>query len=316
MRLFIHLVLIFSLSLVLIKSTDLLILTLKKVSEEIKIGKFAFTSFLIALATSLPELFVGITAALEGKPALSLGNVIGSNIADLSLVAGGASLLGGSLLVKGSFLERDFFYTFLAGVAPLFLLYDGTLSRIDGLVLILIYGFYNVTVLKQKKTEKEGVLTTIFRRLQRKKTGRDFGIIFLSAALLLFSADLLVKIASKMAFSFNIPLLLIGIFVVGVGTSLPELAFETRAVLARQSSMFFGNLLGSVVANSTLIIGLTAFISPIKIQIFEEYLLASLFFGIIFLLFYIFVKSKKRLDRWEGVVLIFAYLVFLFLEAF
>ena len=142
----VYLVLILFFSFLLIKATDILVVNLKGFSTRLGLGQFAVTTFLLALATSLPELFVGITSALEGTPNLSLGNIIGSNIADLSLVIGGAALFAGAVNVRGRFLQRDVFYAFLAGAAPMVLLFDKQLTRVDGLILLALYGFYKPPV--------------------------------------------------------------------------------------------------------------------------------------------------------------------------
>jgi len=152
------------------------------------------------------------------------------------------------------------------------------------------------------------------RRLSHKGTKKELGWLFLGVALLLFSADMIVRIASKMALALNLPLLLIGLFLVAVGTSLPELAFELRAVREKEPGMVFGDLLGSVVANGTLIIGLVALIAPIRIRAFNEYLLATMAFVLLFGLFYLFIRTKRKLERWEGAVLLGVYLLFILLE--
>ena len=310
------LILFFSLSLV--WATDLLISSLKILSEETKVGKFALTSFILALATSIPELVVGITAALEGKPALVLGNVLGSNIADLSLVIGGAALLGGEVLVLGEVFTRDMFLTFLVSILPIFLLLDKTLSRLDGAVLLFLYLFYQFTVLrgKRKETRGRGWIKRLLKRLVPLSGNhkREWANFFLGAALLLLSADLLVKSAAHLASSFLIPLLLIGLFLVAVGTSLPELSFEISAIKRREVGMVFGDLLGSVVANSSLILGVTSLLHPVKISAFEDFLLATTFFVFIFGLFYFFTRTKRKLERWEGAVLLFLYLTFALVE--
>jgi cation:H+ antiporter len=108
--------------------------------------------------------------------------------------------------------------------------------------------------------------------------------------------------------------LLVGLFLVAIGTSLPELAFELKAIREKEPGMVFGDLLGSVVANGTLIIGITSLISPIKIQAFNEYLLATAAFVVIFGVFYLFIRTKKKLERWEGAVLLGAYVIFILLE--
>lgn len=319
-----YLALIFGFSVLLIKATDILVVNLRVLSKQTRVGEFAITTFLLALATSLPELVVGVAAALEGEANLALGNVIGSNIADLSLVIGGAALIGGTVAVRGIFLRRDVFYAFLAGAAPMVLLFDKSLNRIDGFILLALYGFYNVWVLRERQQRlaeareggEESFVKRLLNRLTDKGTQKEFGWLFLGVALLLFSADMIVKIANKMAITLNIPLLLIGLFIVAVGTSLPELAFSLKAVKEHRPSMVFGDLLGSVVANGTLIIGLVALISPIRIQAFDEYLLATMAFVFIFGLFYFFIRTKRKLERWEGALLLGVYLIFVFLEFF
>jgi len=316
-----YLLLIFGFSLVLIKATDVIVVNLKGLSDKTKVGRFAITSFLMALATSLPELVVCLAAALDNQSNLALGNVIGSNIADLSLVIGGAALIGGAVAVRGLFLRRDVFYAFLAGSAPMVLLFDKSLTRMDGLILLLLYGFYINWVFKERQErlagtrgEEEGLVRRLLRQMSHRGTQKEVGWLFLGLAMLLFAAEMLVRLASKMAIAFNLPLLLIGLFLVAVGTSLPELAFSLKAIRKHESSMVFGDLLGSVVANGTLIIGLAALISPLRIQAFDEYLLATIAFVVIFGIFYLFIRTKHRLERWEGAALFGVYLIFVLLE--
>ncbi len=305
----------------LVKATDVLIINLRRLARTTRLGEFAVTTMFLALATSLPELFVGITSALEGTPNLSLGNIIGSNIADLSLVIGGAALIGGTVGVHGQFLRRDVFYAFLAGAAPMILLFDKSLSQVDGLILLALYGFYHVIVFTERKKEmvtakkeEEGMVRQLLRRLNHRGGGKELAWVFLGVALLLFSADMIVRIAGWLTLSLHVPLLLIGLFVVAVGTSLPELAFELKAVRAHKPEMVFGDLLGSIVANGTLVIGFTALLTPIKIRAFDEYLLATMIFVATFALFYFFIRTKRKLERWEGALLLGLYFLFIFLE--
>ncbi len=100
------------------------------------------------------------------------------------------------------------------------------------------------------------------------------------------------------------------------GTTLPELVFSIKTLKEGQKEMFFGNLLGSIVTNGTLVIGLVALISPFRIQAFSDYLLATMAFLIIFGILFFFIKTKQKLERWEGVVLLLIYLLFVFLETF
>jgi len=305
--------------LILIKATDILILNFRSLCQKTKLGEFAVTGLVLGLATSFPELFVGLVSALEGSPNLSLGNVIGANIANLSLVIGGAALLGGSVIIHGDFLYRDLFYVFLGGLAPLALFWDGDLSRVDGLILLFLYGFYQVIVFKNQirgksLDQKENLPFRFFRHLGKKETSREIGWIFLGIAVLLFSGEMIVRVAKQMALGLNLPLILVGILLVSLGTTLPELFFEWEAIKRKEPEMVFGNLSGSIVANGTLIIGLVSLISPLKNQVFAGYLAACGVFTFMFLLFYYFVRTKRKLERWEGGVLLGFYFLFFLLE--
>ena len=305
-------------SFLLIRLTELLVKHLRHLDSRLQLGRFAITSLFLALATSLPELFVGITSSLEGSSSVSLGNVLGSNIANLSIVAGLAAVIGGKLRIQNGSTKEDLLHAFVAGTAPLILLYDRVLSRMDGVILISLYGFYNYTLLSKRvrgyEEEQELFVFRFFRRLQPARIRHELGLIFLYAGGLFLLSDLIIRLAKLVAAGLGIPVFLIGLFIIALGTSLPELAFEIEAVRKRESSMFMGNLIGSTVANATLVIGITALIFPVRIAAFGEYLLASIFFGIVFALFFFFTRTKHQLERWEGGVLIGAFLLFLLLE--
>ena len=306
----------------LIQATDRLVVELRGLSSVTRIGKFGLTAFILAFATSLPELVVGIASALEGRPSLSLGNILGSNIANISLVVGGAAIIGGSVKVMGEFLRRDLFSAFLAGSLPLLLLIDGVLSRTDALVLFAVYVWFTTTALRKTSEELASYQesgTPLWHRVILKFNQRAVRKHSLWMGLwilvLLFSAEMLVKMSVSLAGSMGIPVILVGLFFISIGTTLPEFAFEVRALRSGEPAMIFGNLIGSIVANSTLIIGLVALIRPIQLDGgFQPYLLATAAFVILFGLFWVFVSTKRTLERWEGVLLLLVYLLFAYFE--
>lgn len=313
-----YLLLLIIFSFLLIKATELLILSLNNIADRAKIGKFAITGFILALATSLPELFISVTAALEGQSSLAVGTILGSNIADISLVIGGAALIGGSIGVTGELVKKEIVYAFLAGIFPLILLLDAELNRVEGVLLLFIYGFYHYSVLANGakiKYSSGNMARSILKRLNHRGTRKEFSWVFLGAALLIFSADGIVRMATLVARSFNMPMFLIGLFLVAVGTSLPELSFEIRAVQKKEVGMVFGDLLGSITANSTLILGIASLINPITLTAgLKPYFWATAAFLLLFFFFWLFTRTKKKLDRWEGLVLILIYFVFIFWE--
>lgn len=304
----------------LIKAVELLAASLQQLSKLTGVGKLAVSFLLMAVATSMPELVVSVAAAIKGNSAMALGTVLGSNIADISLVIGGAAFLGGSFSVAGEWRRLDLLSVFLAGAMPLILITDGRLGRSDGLILLIIYGLYNATLLKRYRRDDRGggKASGLLRRMMmkgKKELGRWFLWLILGTAMLLISAKMVVQLGTSIAQGLGVPVFLIGLFLVAIGTSLPELAFEIEAIKKKQAGLALGDLFGSVVANSTLILGLTSLINPIKLENgLKEYLLAAAVFGGMFLLLWRLVATKKKLERWEGMVLIVAYAVFVMLE--
>ncbi len=308
-------------SFILVKSADLSIIALRRIAKQTKTGLFALSAVVLAIGTSFPELFVSITSAVEKTPSITLGVIVGSNIANISLVAGLTAFIVGKVNVHGDFLKRDVLMALIAGVLPLLLVFDGELSRVDGFILLAIYGAYATGFFKGRFLEiaeeqkKEGFYYRFLRKINHingTKT-KEFAKLFVGIALLLFSADVIVKLSTELAMAAGVEVFLIGLVLVAAGTSLPELAFSLRSLEDHQPSMFFGNLLGSIIANSTLVVGTAAVIYPIKMVVSNEYILAVGAFLLIFLSFWYFIRSKHRLDRWEAGVLLLLYLLFLLL---
>jgi len=313
---------LFLLTFLLIKSADIVVISLRRLSRSTHTAAFVLSALLLALATSFPELFLSITSAFEGESSLSLGLVMGSNIANVSLIAGFAGLLAGKVIVHGEFLKRDVKIALAAGVLPIILSLDGNLNRVDGLILLAVYGAYATSFFKVRFMEiaERHKMQSFFHRLFRKinhvdinKT-KEFGKFFIGIALLLLSADLIARVSKQLAIAANIPVFLIGLILLAIGTSLPELAFSLRSLEDREPKMFFGNLLGSTIANSTLIVGVTVLIKPVTSIIFRDYMISAVFFVVIFLTFWFLIRSKFKLERWEAALLILLYIVFAVVE--
>ena len=315
MLLYILLTVIFSL--LLIKATDILIVHLRALSHKTSVGGFFIASLLVGLGTSLPELFVGITSAIEGVPSLSLGNVLGANIANVSLIAGCAAIIGGSLHVNHHARRSDFLLVFAAAVIPMLLLADRTLSRIDGGILIILFFSYNYLIANKRKIladDQPNMVERILRTLHRRTTEKDIAYIVIGFILILLAADMIVRVVKLLAIAVNVPILLVGLFLISIGTSLPELIFGIKAVRHREAQMFMGNVFGSIVANSTIVLGIAALIRPIAITTLTEYGIAVVFFLVSYSMFSYFVRTKHRLDRWEGIALVGMYLLFFLFE--
>lgn len=309
-------------SFVLIKSAEWVIIALRRIARKSKVGVFAISAIILAVGTSLPELFVGISSSIEGLPNISLGVVLGSNIANTALITGMVALILGRINVHGDYLKRDVFMALIAGLLPLALMADRILGRVDGLVLLFVYASYTASFFKDKFAEitNEHSKESFFYRFLREinhidfDVSKEYGKLFISLALMLFSSQMIISTSQEMAMIIGIPIFVVSLVILAIGTSLPEFVFSLKSIKGGEPKMFFGNLLGSTIANSTLIIGLTAVISPINITSFNDYRNAIIAFVIIFISFWLFIRTKHRLDRFEALILILMYLIFILFE--
>lgn len=280
-------------------------------------GKVVVASVLVALSTSLPELFVTFASVIENKPEIALGTLLGSNVADLSIIIGGAVLLAGSLPIVGDYWRFELAAAFLAGVAPILLMLDGRLSRIDGMILIVIYLIYLYDLVLggrkkhlHKSTVSHGGIFTKIGKHRFSERGKPLVQLIAGILVLFVCGDWLVLIGSRMAGDWGVPIGVVGILVVSVGTSLPELFLSTGAILKKNVALVLGNILGSVITNATLIVGLLAFFRPFGIEKIEGYALVNMAFVVVFGLFWMFTSTKKKLERWEGLILLGIFLIF------
>lgn len=309
-------------SLLLVKSADLVIVAIRRLSRDTSRKSFIISALILAVGTSFPELSVSITSALEKASNLTLGVIIGSNIANIALIGGITALIAGKISVRGDYLKRDVWIALVAGVLPLLLVIDRVLSRVDGLILLAVYFAYATSFFRQRfiqigqEQREESFIYRFLRKFNHisAEKKRELGKLFVGIALLLFSADTIVKLSLALAHAANIPIFLIGLIILAVGTSLPEFAFSLRSIEEHEPSMFFGNLLGSTIANSTLIIGVAAVIYPIEVIVVSQYTKAVFAFILVFLSFWLFIRTKHRLDRWEASILILLYVIFIIAE--
>ncbi|KKR11876.1 MAG: Na+/Ca+ antiporter, CaCA family [Candidatus Woesebacteria bacterium GW2011_GWA1_39_21] len=280
------------------------------------------TAIIVAIGTSFPEFFVAITSAIENKPRLSLGVALGSNIANIALIGAGSAILSGRVSISEKVMNKIVWISLICGMLPYALLLDGSLSRVDGIIMLLVYAAYILSFFRQynERAQEEYQKGISFTKLIRKiehfaeDKWRSIAAIFIGISLMLFSADTIVKFSNLLAERVNIPIFVIGLFILAIGTSLPEFAFSLRSLKDHEPQMFIGNLLGSVVANTTLVIGTSVLISPIYSLNVSSYLVPGLTFVAVYLLFYYFIRTKSRLERWEAGILLLIYIVFFLIE--
>jgi cation:H+ antiporter len=302
-----YLILFIASALLLAKSGTMTVKSLTKIAEYLKWKKFIVASLIMGFVSSAPELFVGITAAINNKPQLSFGNIIGSNMLLLTLVIGISVLWGGKVLLKGVFMKRSYFYIAFYALLPLILMADGAINRVDGIILIISLVFYLKELREIQSRYKEELNTD---EPIGKASFKQIGILLLAIVLMVLSAQGIVFAATRLALQLNLSLVLIGLLVVAVGTSLPEIAFGLRSAMMNQKEMLLGNVFGSIVVNSALVLGITALIAPFKIFNPGFYVTSLIFTILSVLLFIIFSKTHEAVTKKEAKVLVGVYVLY------
>ncbi|MFK7812922.1 MAG: calcium/sodium antiporter [Maribacter sp.] len=280
-------------------------------SLKLNIPKIVIGMTVVSFATSAPELIVSINSALEGYPDLALGNVVGSNIANLGLVLAVTILLG-SIDVKKSFYTTDWPVMILASLLFFgFIYFDKVLVRYEGIIMLVFLFAFLVYLLRFQKTAVVDELPEDDVPLPLYKTVLFLG---LGGVALWGGSELLINGAVGMAMKYGISERIIAITIVSVGTSIPELAASIIAVIKKEKAISLGNLIGSNIFNLLAVLGITSIITPIKVM--DEGLLSNdiwWMLGISFLILpLVFLPNKLRLGWRDGLVLLVVYLTFVY----
>jgi cation:H+ antiporter len=278
----------------------------------------------VAFGTSSPELAVGVQAALSGDANVALGNVVGSNIANVLLILGLAALIA-PLMVAPQIIRQEVPLMIGASVLVLLLAFDGALSRVDGALLLAGMVLYTVFTLLQARRASRGVREEYAQAIDgdargaRRRWPLDIALVLVGLVLLTLGADWLVGGATAFATALGVSDLVIGLTVVAVGTSLPEIASSVLASLRGERDIAVGNVVGSCLFNVLAVLGVTAAASPTGVTVPQ----AALQFDLPVMLatavacLPIFVHRGAIL-RWEGAVFLgyyVAYTVYLLLSA-
>ncbi len=297
---------------VLIVSGIYLVKSLAKIARFLGISEFSAAFIIMAFATSIPELFVGISAALSEVPALSLGNIIGANIINMTLITGIIILSAKEIKLetKKIGMEIYFMLIILLLMIVLYVLGKG-LSRIDGVILIGLFVIHNYGVFRKRKKYKGKM------KDRKVRMGNFYWLLIFFGALigLFISSNFVVRYASGLAVDFGLSEIMIGLFLVSIATTLPELAFGVSATKLKHKEMAIGDQVGTVVTNTALILGIVALIHPIKAD-FIPFLISAVFMFVSAFIFVTFVKSGNKLERYEGISLILIYVLFVIFEFF
>jgi cation:H+ antiporter len=310
-----NLVLIIAGLVLLIFGGDWLLKAAVGLSLRLSIPKIVIGMTVVSFATSAPELIVSIKSALDGFPDLALGNVIGSNIANLGLVLGITVCLG-SMDIQKSFYKTDWPVMMIASVLLyVFIAYDEVIVFYEGVILFTLLIAFLVYLLKFQKQAVVDEMPEDDEDLPLYKV-----VLFLAigGVALWGGSELLINGAVGMAQNFGISERIIGVTVVSIGTSIPELAASIIAVIKKEKAISLGNLIGSNVFNILAVLGITSMITPISVM--DKGLLTNDLYwmlGISFLVLpLVFIPKNLRLDWKDGIVLLGLYIAFVYVTVF
>ncbi len=278
------------------------------IARSFKLSKYTVGFIVVAVISILPETLVSINSAIEGNPSLGLATLLGSNVADLTLIFAVVILLAGrGLKVEGKIIKNHVIYPLIL-LVPIILGFNGHLSRLEGLVLILAGGIFYYTALRNNTDD------TPPDEILRESRIKSVLYFLVSMGLLIFGSHFAVTSTLDLAQLIGVSPLLLGILVVGLGTTLPELMIAINSVRGKDDSLAIGDILGTVLADATIVVGILATISPFSFPLRIVYS-AGIFMVISSILLFTFMKTEMTISKTEAVFLLATWLTFITVES-
>ena len=289
----------------LIKGSDFFVDGSSNIASILKIPTLIVGLTIVAFGTSAPEAAVSITSSLSGNNALAVSNVIGSNLFNMMLIIGLCALLR-ELKIGRDVLNKDLpFLVVITAILSGFIIIGWSISRIEGIILLLlIIGYISYLVYSAKNTKEAQIV-------EKPKMGLLRSIIYIvgGVAGIIIGADFVVDSASYIAMAFGMSETLVGLTIVAIGTSLPELVTSLTALKKDENQLIIGNVIGSNIFNILFVLGASSAISPIKINP-NMIVDIALMLGVT-ILFFIFGKTQDKYDKKEGFILVALFIAYM-----
>jgi len=316
-------------------SSRWLVKSLARLSRFLGWREFIVSFFIVSIVGSTPNLFVGVLSALNKVPQLSLGDVLGGNLIDLSLVIGLAALFAKKgIPAKSRTVQTTALYTIFVAILPILLISDGVLGRADAIILILLFIAYLLWVFSNKErftliypgksdeTWKKEVRKikeshgpfVFFERI--KIIFKNAGIAIAGTILMAIASIGIVKSSLSIIHIYNIYPIVFGTLIISFGNCLTDAFFSIDAAIANRTWMILGDLMGSVIVTGTLVLGIVALICPINVPLLLYFSIARVFLIVAALLFLFFIRTGKVITKKEASILFLVYIVFIIIEFF
>jgi len=288
-----------------------IIVYLSRAARHFGLSEFTIAFIILAVATSFPELFIAISSATQNAGDIVLAVAFGSNVINTSLVIGLAAFLSVGISTAGLNLRRDIIIGAAITIMPIFFLLDGSIYFLERFVLLCAFFFYLFLLYRDHHKQPSKFK---FPHLLHGLIDSLIALIFI--VILIIAADYVVSSSASLAQSFRVPSFLIGLFVLAFGTSLPELVLAIQASLSHKPGLALGNVIGTNIANSGLVIGLASIAAPLKISLTPSILATTLFLLVAIVTLGIFATSKQKISTKEGLALIALFLIFIPISLF
>lgn len=300
---------------ILIKGADFLVSGSSSIAKKFNISNIAIGLTVVALGTSTPELLVSVTSSMKGYNSAAFGNIIGSNNFNLFFILGIAGLIF-PLAIQRNTVKFEVPFSLLAACVLLILVNDNfiwgsdgnQLSRIDSLILLLFFSLFMLYVFRTMKNAPE--IDQGSSEIKIMSTPLSTGLIILGLAMLVGGGTLVVDNAIFIATTYGLSDRLIGLTILAVGTSLPELATSAVAAYKRNTDIAIGNVIGSNIFNLFFILPITGLINPMSFDTALNFDIGIILIGTVFLMIFMFTLKTRKLDRWEAFLLLVGYIAY------
>ncbi len=296
----------------LIWGADILVLESEKIAKRFGISEFIIGATLIALGTSLPEMAASIAASANNKPDIAIANVIGSNILNITLVLGTIFVITKSIKPDRDFFAKDSTWAIVPVFVLILMIFDGEISRFDATLLLLLMGAYVMFLLREARGIISDQLEDIDDALEENNEFswvKTVPFITLGLLMIIIGADFTVDSASAIAKDFGVSEWIVGIIMVSLGTSLPELVVSISASLKGKVDMAIGNIIGSNMANTTIVLSAAALTHPLKFEV-SAYIF-DITTMLIATLMLVFITANKLYSKPAGISLFIVLGLFL-----
>lgn len=296
----------------LIKGADILVEGSSAIAKKMRISEIIIGLTIVSIGTSMPELFVSTTSAIQGASDISIGNIIGSNICNLLFILGLSAVIRPVKFQKQTKWIENPMSIILTLIFFTICNINQDVSRIEGIILIVLFvAFLIYTIAMGKKSQNEVILELSLEEAKKVSVIKNVMLIILGIVALKIGGDLVVDNAKIVATALNVSEKIIGLTIVAIGTSLPELVTSVTAAIKGESDIAIGNIIGSNIFNMLLIIGVSAIIHPITYNITYNSQMMILFIAMTLMLIFPFIKPKDELSRKNGLILVILYIFYI-----